>query len=55
MKDSTCYECEHHPECPQYEYNVEKYNTIELNRRKEMEIGIFSAIADNLKVNIYLH
>ena len=23
MKDSTCYECEHHPECPQYEYNVE--------------------------------
>jgi hypothetical protein len=23
MKDSTCYECEHHPECPQYEYNIE--------------------------------
>ena len=23
MKDSTCYECIHHPECPQYEYGVE--------------------------------
>ena len=22
MKDSTCYECGHHPECPQYEYDV---------------------------------
>ena len=23
VKDSNCYECEHHPECPQYDYNVE--------------------------------
>jgi len=50
MKDSNCYECEHHPECPQYDYNVEsecicdiltnpKVGANGTNRKKDSENG----------------